>query len=293
LRGRDETLGGRLLAVGEVALAFALMHVAFRAFKRFTALGRLEYEHEVNFAPGAAMLIVAGAFMLARRSRPAEYGITARPLRPGLNAGLAALAVYAAVGAVAVACGLRRDSDWGAAYSVIVAALSLVVAALTLWVLWRWGRVIERIPAWIGIAAVIGAPLLPVVARVAHGKPVGHTVATVLWIVLGAAIAEELFFRGYVQSRLNEAFGRRLDLLGVRFGPGLFIAAGFFGLVHVLNTYDYFTGSGRLNWWHGVAAASTLFYGLLRERTGGIAAPVIVHGCVDLAGHWPALMAAP
>jgi len=36
----------RLRAAGEVLLAFALAHVAFRAFRRFTALGQLEVRSE-------------------------------------------------------------------------------------------------------------------------------------------------------------------------------------------------------------------------------------------------------
>ena len=42
----------RMAAIGEVVLAFALVHAAFRAFKQFTGLGRWESAAHLNFTPG-------------------------------------------------------------------------------------------------------------------------------------------------------------------------------------------------------------------------------------------------
>ena len=152
---------------------------------------------------------------------------------------------------------------------------------LLLWSLRRFEPRIERAPQAL---ALLGLALLlffagTVILRA--GPPEGGALM-VLWVLLGAGAGEEVFFRGYVQSRLNESFGRPWCLLGVQLGPGLFGAAFLFGLVHVLNSADYFGGTYRFMWWHGLAAGSTLFYGFLRERTGSVLAPVLVHGLSDL-----------
>jgi len=71
-------------ALAEVALAFAVMHVAFRAFKRFTEWGQTETANAMNFSPGIAMILVAVVFMALGRRRPMAYGLTARPFLPGV-----------------------------------------------------------------------------------------------------------------------------------------------------------------------------------------------------------------
>jgi membrane protease YdiL (CAAX protease family) len=285
---------GRLVALVEVALAFAVMHVAFRAVKRFTVVGPTEWENDVNFSAGAALILVAVGFILLRRGRLADHGITARNITRNANIGLACVLVYGVVGAVALACGLRRDPTWSSPIvGVSAITLHLLVSFLMLWVLRRWGSVIASWPVWVGVAFVLVLPLAPVIPRLAEGKTIGHTALVVLSIVLCAAIAEEVFFNGYMQSRLNEAFGRPWRVLGVAFGPGLLIVAFFFGLVHLLNQFDYFRWQGRLAWWWGFSSAASLFHGLLRERTGSIVAPVIVHAFMDITSRTPGLIAEP
>ena len=80
------------------------------------------------------------------------------------------------------------------------------------------------------------------------------------------ALPEEALFRGYVQSRLAEALGPR-----AAFGPvtrANLIASLLFALGHFGTSVS-------------VARASVFFpsllFGLLRERTGGIVASVVVH----------------
>ncbi|MBL9120360.1 MAG: CPBP family intramembrane metalloprotease [Phycisphaerae bacterium] len=284
----------RFLALAEVSLAFALMHVAFRAFKRFTSVGQMEWKHDVNFSAGAALIAVGVAFILLRRKRLADHAITARNFSRHANAGLVCVLVYGAVAAIAIACGLRRDATWrNPVVGVAAIALHLLVSFLMLWALRRWDGAIARWPGWIGVAFLIVLPLAPIIPRLAEGKPIGHTALVVLSIILSATIAEEVFFNGYMQSRLNEAFGRPWRTFGVAFGPSLLIVAFFFGLVHLLNTFDYFRWQGRLAWWWGFSAAAALFHGLLREKTGSIVAPAIVHAFMDIASRTPGLVAEP
>lgn len=60
----------------------------------------------------------------------------------------------------------------------------------------------------------------------------------VLAQVLVVAIPEELFFRGYLQTRLDEVWPRRFRVLGVDLGWGWLVAAALFGLGHFLVTFE-------------------------------------------------------
>ena len=90
------------------------------------------------------------------------------------------------------------------------------------------------------------------------------------FIVIG--LSEEFFFRGYLQTQLNAAYGRPYRFLGTPWGRGLIYASLLFGLCHIV------TGDlARLR-----VAFFGLFAGWLRERTGGVAVPAAYHGFANL-----------
>ena len=99
--------------------------------------------------------------------------------------------------------------------------------------------------------------------------PFERATVELAWIVLASAAGEELFFRGYVQTSWNRVFGRPWQLGKTRFGPGLFLTSALFGLVHLLNPWDYFHGAGSLAWFAAWTSFASLHLGFLRERTGG------------------------
>src|SRR5262249_25915115 len=89
-----------------------------------------------------------------------------------------------------------------------------------------------------------------------------------LWLFLGAGFGEEIFYRGYIQSRVDHAFGQPRRWLGFEFGVGLLASSLLFGLVHALNTVDYFPGRYDFGWRMGIQSVfSGIFYGLLRSCT--------------------------
>jgi membrane protease YdiL (CAAX protease family) len=90
---------------------------------------------------------------------------------------------------------------------------------------------------------------------------------------------EEILYRGYIQSRLNEVFGRPFKFSGVAFGWGFLITNLLFGLMHV----------GVQRWILGLNMEVTFAWGLwtifsglvfsfVREKSGSIIAPALLHG---------------
>jgi len=82
------------------------------------------------------------------------------------------------------------------------------------------------------------------------------------------ALPEEAFYRGYLQSKLDEAWPPRWSLLGARIGPGLLGAAAIFALGHIVTVQ----APARL-----AVFFPALLFGWLRARTGGIGASVCFH----------------
>jgi membrane protease YdiL (CAAX protease family) len=86
--------------------------------------------------------------------------------------------------------------------------------------------------------------------------------------LLVIALPEEAFYRGYLQSRLDEAWTPRWWVLGARVGPGLFVTAAIFAAGHIVTVQ----APARL-----AVFFPALVFGWLRTRTGGIGASVGFH----------------
>jgi len=113
----------------------------------------------------------------------------------------------------------------------------------------------------------------------------------VLWLFFGAGFGEEVFYRGYIQSRVDQAFGRPWRWLGFEFGLGLLVSSLLFGLVHALNTVDYFHGRFDFGWSMGVQSIFVgLFFGCIRAKTGSVLPGAIIHGLSDVFARIPNLL---
>ena len=87
------------------------------------------------------------------------------------------------------------------------------------------------------------------------------------------AFPEELFFRGYLQQRFDDAFGRPYRLFGASFGSGLITANLLFTAGHVVVSGDV----GRL-----AVFFPGLLFGWLQARTGALIAPILFHGLCNI-----------
>jgi len=108
-------------------------------------------------------------------------------------------------------------------------------------------------------------------------NPVAPILAGIIRVLLFVGFLEEYFFRGYVQSRLNDYFGKPFKFKNVEFGMGLILAAAIFGLFHPL------TVIGSTPWpWALWTAAMGLVFGFLREKTGSVVSSAFLHGVIVL-----------
>lgn len=87
------------------------------------------------------------------------------------------------------------------------------------------------------------------------------------------ALPEEVFFRGYVQGRLKTIFRSRFRFLGADIGWHVVLASVLFALSHLVLVPAPF----RL-----AVFFPGLLFGFLKERTGGILAPAIVHAASNV-----------
>ncbi len=138
------------------------------------------------------------------------------------------------------------------------------------------------------LALLLFAVVLPIAIALCWGAPPAPVIGWGASLVLCTGFGEELFFRGYVQSRLRAAFGRDWDVLGARCGPGLLISSFLFGAIHVFNPTRPYTPVWEFDPAWGLRTfCSGLLFGWLRERTGTIWAGVVLHALTgEYRGLW-------
>ena len=94
-------------------------------------------------------------------------------------------------------------------------------------------------------------------------------------------IAEELVYRGVIQSRLNRLFGVRWNLFGARVGWGFVITAVLFWAVHAFRAEP---GAGLSFYWPTLTLQlwAGLVFGWIRERTGSVIPAVVSHNILNV-----------
>jgi len=86
------------------------------------------------------------------------------------------------------------------------------------------------------------------------------------------ALPEEAFYRGYLQTRLDKVFKKKVKILGAEVGWSVVVAAAFFAVGHLVDPRldklgTFFPG---------------LVFGWMRARTGSIAGAVAFHALCDI-----------
>jgi membrane protease YdiL (CAAX protease family) len=213
----------------------------------------------------AMVLAVVLVLTLAKRDY-AAYGIHFRNVKAQLSI-MAACFVPVVLANMPLGMGLDYTRWRGA----------LVLAGTQIALLLVLGWLLRKKPNTAYALAGIGLLLSPVVS---DGVAVaGKVLIVFLTYALFVGFGEEILYRGYVQSRLNEAFGKPYILFGVPVGWGLVIASLVFGLTHMGILRYLLVASDSLTWgWGFWTFFGGLVFGFVREKSGGILAPALLHG---------------
>ncbi|MCA9771682.1 MAG: CPBP family intramembrane metalloprotease [Myxococcales bacterium] len=96
---------------------------------------------------------------------------------------------------------------------------------------------------------------------------------TMLYQLLCVALPEELFYRGYMQSRLGQVFRQPKHWFLGAFGIAILISNFYFAIGHVLINFDFFRASTFI---------PGLLFAWLRFRTGSIYAGAFCHAMCNM-----------
>jgi membrane protease YdiL (CAAX protease family) len=274
----------KLLALLEVVVVFAALEMLEVLWRR-TGIPRWEAQH-LGWSY-TMMLLWAGIPALIiglTRRNWAAYGVSTVNWRTSLDIGtkaflVALIPMMLGLGG-AMQLGLDTNRISGGLFVTTIEAIAL---AVMVWILVRQKPVLS---ARRNVITIVVLLLLPILVALAMRKLSVVIVSTVVWQFVLSGFGEEFAFRGYIQSRLNQAFGRPVRLFGIPFGAGLIIASLLFGLWHADNTYDPAIGLSSAAWGWGLwTFVGSLIFGLIREKTGTLLAPGIAHGLPDAVGE--------
>jgi membrane protease YdiL (CAAX protease family) len=280
----EGSLKTKILTTLEVLAVFAVF-LAVRLAMRSTSPVQWEKQnlgwiYSVMFVWIAITVLV----MLLTRRGWAAYGISSQNWRTNLDIGVKAYLVriipIVLGGFGAVWLGLDPQQFSGKAFAALVWIVALAL------MLWLMNRQKEVKSGRANVLLTVLLLLVPIAVALAMGKLSLVIVSTVVWQFVLSGFGEELMYRGYIQSRLNQAFGRPMRLFGVQFGAGLVVASLLFGLLHVTGSYDPALGLSSLAW--GLLVGNFLaglFLGVIYEKTGTLLAPGIAHGLPDAVGE--------
>lgn len=199
-----------------------------------------------------------------------EYGITFNNLSYHLKIGLKSFAIV-----ILADLAFPLVTFLGFSYidcgGALILSFSNVVALVLVALLLRKEPTYQKQPGSGHRTLIFLLTFVALIILSAVTLPLGKQVGGFTFGLFTIGFGEEILFRGYIQSRLNRAFGKPFRIWGVRWGWSAVITAVFFGLVHYLH------GSGTL-WWGVWTTFAGLVFGFLREKTGCIVAPAIAHG---------------
>lgn len=214
------------------------------------------------------MVVVVLIVILVRRGKFSDYGM--RFDHPKYHLDIAA-ACFIPVVLASMPIGLGVDhTTWRGA---------LILALTQIGVLYLLAFILRKKPASPAIG-MVGAGLMLFSPIPDTTQPVlVKAIVVFLTYALFVGFGEEILYRGYIQSRLNQAFGKPFRFFGVAYGWGAVITALLFGFSHV-GVLGYLLGvSTRVTLAWGLwTFFGGLVFGLVREKTGSILAPALLHG---------------
>ena len=246
---------------------------------------------------GGFIFIALSLIIMALTRRPwREYGLTLKDWGLSFDVGMTGyVARFVPVGAVfaVILLGTSYRSWLGGAITLVaeIAGIWLLLTMLKRQDASDPSGDVRRSKLRNNVILLGGLLLLPIVLSIIMGRATLLVTSMVFWQLIVSGFGEEIRYRGYYQSRVNQEFGRPYQIMGIRFGPGLIVSSILFGLIHATQTFNPLLGQYDFAWpWGLFTLAGGFFFGLLREKTDDVVACTIAHGGLDAAGEGLAIV---
>lgn len=264
----------------ETVLVFVLLLIFSRyRYYLFTEWG-LDNQIIKHISNLLTILIPILLIVLPKRDLT-KYGLSFKNWKYNLNLGLISYIVQLIPWGLGYALIIILNSSYEDLFGSLILFISYFICIIIMLFIFRKENKTtnKKDNTVLNLFILIIILLLPVVSSFYFKKNIMETMSTTLWYIIFVG------YRGYIQSRINEEFGKPFTIFGVKFGYGLIIASFLFSISHILNNYNFFVNQYNLSWWWGLwTFFSGLFFGLLREKTGSILAPAIAHGFPNAIG---------
>jgi len=261
------------IAVFEVTAVFILISLGLRVF-RFSPVAVWQSESlGLPFIEYTFIILLAISIIFFPGRNKDVYGITFHKFRYHLDIAIIGLIIMIPLSALKYGFISPKFQisylNWDGA--LISAALSILSIIVILYL-------IKNRPSYHILPSSSHGRLFIIIVGFAFliallTAPYTNRIAGFVFFLVFVGFGEELLFRGYIQSRLNMVFGRPFQLFGVHWGWGLIIASLLFGFMHFFNPHNPYH-----LWWVFWTFFSGLLFGLIREKTGSVVAPAIIHG---------------
>jgi membrane protease YdiL (CAAX protease family) len=154
----------------------------------------------------------------------------------------------------------RQDLKW-------FAILFGIIAPIFVLSYWGFAEVLPRLPEGLQrlLAPYSGAPHF----ELRLPDRFAEWVIDQLFVV---ALPEEFFYRGFMQTRLRDAWPQGKLFFGVRLGPAFWLTAVLFALGHL----------AIFQFWRLGVFFPALVFAWMREKTGSVMGAAALHGCSNL-----------
>jgi membrane protease YdiL (CAAX protease family) len=221
------------------------------------------------------------------------YGLSLKDCRSQINYGFAGVLIMMLLGLGFGFLKSKGISTSGRTGSLVMSLIAIIMIAIFV-LIFRKKSKIDRTERSLKIRMIFQIFILlimigcPILVAIIKGNNVPGIIAWDLYFLIMVGFGEEIKFRGYFQSRINEGYGRPWQLFGISFGPGLLIVSLLFGLSHIIQfgVFNPFLGQYDINPWMGLQAFfGGFFYGLIREKSESIVASGIAHGVPNAFGQ--------
>jgi membrane protease YdiL (CAAX protease family) len=246
---------------------------------------------------GGFIFIALSLIIMALTRRPwREYGLTLKAWRLSFDVGMTGYVVRIVPVGVLFALILLGESYRSWLGGVILLVAVIVGIWLLLTMLKRQDTKdpsgdMRRSKVRNNVILLGGLLLLPIVLSIITGRSTLLVTSTVLWQLIVSGFGEEIRYRGYYQSRVNQEFGKPYQIMGIRFGLGLIVSSILFGLIHATQSFNPLLGQYDFAWpWGLWTLMGGFFFGLLREKTDDVTACTIAHGGLDAVGEGLAIV---